>query len=90
MSGLMSRESRFAPEFCRLCAEVCDACGMECGRHDHDHCQRCADACAAKALLAINATTTWWMKRRLEPGLHTNFAMNRLRQFHARAPMRRV
>jgi hypothetical protein len=44
-AGLMSRESRFAQELCRLCADVCDACVVECGRHDHEHCQRCANAC---------------------------------------------
>ena len=41
----MSRGSQFAVELCRLCAEVCDACGTECKKHKHDHCQRCAEAC---------------------------------------------
>lgn len=44
-AALMSRNSQFAPEFCGLCAEVCDTCAQECRKHDHDHCQQCADAC---------------------------------------------
>ncbi|MEX1042855.1 MAG: four-helix bundle copper-binding protein [Pirellulaceae bacterium] len=41
----MSRDSEFALQFCGLCAEVCEACGAECGKHDHDHCRKCAEAC---------------------------------------------
>jgi hypothetical protein len=44
-AALMSRDSRFASEFCQLCARVCDACGDECARHQAEHCQRCADIC---------------------------------------------
>lgn len=44
-AGAMSRSSPFLTEFCRLCADLCDACAEECARHEHDHCQRCADAC---------------------------------------------
>jgi hypothetical protein len=44
-SAYMSRGSRFAPEVCLPCAEICDACGAECRKHDMDHCQRCAEAC---------------------------------------------
>nr|WP_235935383.1 four-helix bundle copper-binding protein [Candidatus Laterigemmans baculatus] len=32
-------------EICRICADVCEACGAECRDHEADHCQRCADAC---------------------------------------------
>lgn len=42
---MMSRDSEFAHDFCRLCAEICAACGEECRKHDMAHCQRCADAC---------------------------------------------
>lgn len=45
----MARGSDFAERVCQLCAEVCDACGAECGRHKMDHCQRCAEACRACA-----------------------------------------
>ncbi|KMK76328.1 four-helix bundle copper-binding protein [Alkalihalobacillus pseudalcaliphilus] len=32
-------------EVIKLCVEICQACGDECGRHNHEHCQNCADAC---------------------------------------------
>ena len=44
-AAFMSRGSQFAQELCRVCAEVCEACGTECRKHKVDHCQRCADAC---------------------------------------------
>jgi len=44
-AAFMSRGSQFAHEVCRLCAEICDACGAECRKHQVEHCQRCADAC---------------------------------------------
>lgn len=44
-SGWMSRGSQFAADLCRVCAEVCDACGAECRKHKMAHCQQCADAC---------------------------------------------
>jgi hypothetical protein len=28
-----------------LCEEICRLCAKECGMHDHEHCQKCADAC---------------------------------------------
>ncbi|WP_149274203.1 four-helix bundle copper-binding protein [Pareuzebyella sediminis] len=27
------------------CKKVCEACAVECEQHDHDHCQKCAEAC---------------------------------------------
>jgi hypothetical protein len=42
---LMSLGSSMAKELCRLCADACEACGAECGRHKHDHCQECARIC---------------------------------------------
>jgi hypothetical protein len=44
-AAYMSRDSRFATEICRICADICDACGQECRRHETEHCQRCAEAC---------------------------------------------
>jgi hypothetical protein len=44
-AALMSRDSNFLDDLCRLCAEFCDLCGNECAKHDHDHCQSCAAAC---------------------------------------------
>lgn len=29
-------------EYCRA---TCEACAVECGKHNHDHCQVCAEAC---------------------------------------------
>jgi hypothetical protein len=42
---LMTRDSRFAKELCRVCAVACDACAAECLRHDAEHCRACARAC---------------------------------------------
>ena len=41
----VSRDSAHASALVELCAEVCNACAEECGKHDHDHCQKCAKAC---------------------------------------------
>ncbi|MBU8749760.1 four-helix bundle copper-binding protein [Bacillus subtilis] len=41
----MQTDSPFMKEICALCADICEACGTECGKHDHDHCQTCAKAC---------------------------------------------
>lgn len=29
----------------KYCMEICNACAQECSKHDHDHCQKCAQAC---------------------------------------------
>ena len=44
-AAFMSRGSSFMQELCRVCAEICEACGAECRKHKMDHCQTCADAC---------------------------------------------
>jgi hypothetical protein len=44
-AGYMARGSSQSALICRTCAEICDACGAECERHDHDHCKECAEAC---------------------------------------------
>ena len=41
----MARGSMFANQTCRLCAEICQACGDECSKHQMDHCQECAEVC---------------------------------------------
>ena len=48
-AAFMSRGSQFANEICRVCTEICEACGAECRKHKMDHCQKCADACDACA-----------------------------------------
>jgi len=42
---LMSLRSTQAKELCGICAQICDACGTECGKHDPEHCKACAAAC---------------------------------------------
>ncbi|MGI8634942.1 MAG: four-helix bundle copper-binding protein, partial [Segetibacter sp.] len=42
---LMSLGSDQAKAFCRLCADICEQCGDECGKHQTEHCKECADAC---------------------------------------------
>ncbi len=42
---LMSLGSDSAKSLCKFCASLCDACGMECGKHNNVHCEKCAEAC---------------------------------------------
>jgi hypothetical protein len=42
---LMSLGSEKAKELCRICADLCEKCGAECGKHPTEHCRECADAC---------------------------------------------
>lgn len=45
-ASFMSRGSQFAHDICRICAEICEACGSECDRHSQmEHCRQCAKAC---------------------------------------------
>jgi len=44
-ASYMARNSEFADVLCQFCAEVCDACGDECAKHQMQHCQDCAQAC---------------------------------------------
>jgi len=37
---LMSLGSSKSKEICNICADICEACGNECGKHTHSkHCQ---------------------------------------------------
>lgn len=45
----LARNTPFAAALASVCATVCEACGNECKKHDHDHCQECAKACFACA-----------------------------------------
>ncbi len=42
-----------------VCAQACEACFAECGKHAMDHCKQCAEACkrCATACRAITKTT---------------------------------
>jgi hypothetical protein len=44
-ASFMSCNSHFVPDMCRVCVEICDACGVECEKYEQEHCQRCAEAC---------------------------------------------
>lgn len=48
-AGFMARGSDMAGYLCQTCAEVCQACGDECAKHQMAHCQECARACRACA-----------------------------------------
>lgn len=42
----MARNSQYAKDYCRLCANICDWCAIECGQHqDMEVCQKCALSC---------------------------------------------
>lgn len=41
----ITRGTPFLSELAAICAKICEACGNECKKHDHDHCQKCAEAC---------------------------------------------
>ncbi|MGF2615898.1 four-helix bundle copper-binding protein [Rossellomorea vietnamensis] len=32
-------------EILKLLVKVCESCGNECNKHEHDHCRKCAAAC---------------------------------------------
>lgn len=44
-SELMSLDSEFSLQLCRMCATACVTCAEECGMHDMEHCKQCAEAC---------------------------------------------
>lgn len=45
VAGFLARGSEAAVDLCQACAEVCDMCAGECGKHPMQHCQECAAAC---------------------------------------------
>jgi hypothetical protein len=49
LASLMSMDSRFAKQYCNLCADICEAYARECERHRLDHCQNCGQTCRACA-----------------------------------------
>ena len=51
----MADGSEFAKKICDLCAEICNACAVECEKHSHmDHCKKCAEACRKCAVECSN------------------------------------
>ena len=57
-AAIMARGSDHAQAICAVCADICQACGDECARHDMAHCQECAKAChaCAKSCRSMAAT----------------------------------
>lgn len=45
LAEAMTRDSVIVPELARACAVICLACGQECEKHNHQHCQECARVC---------------------------------------------
>ncbi|MFT8320100.1 MAG: four-helix bundle copper-binding protein [Bacillus sp. (in: firmicutes)] len=39
------RKSPYALDLNKLCLSICEACAVECRKHEHKHCQYCADIC---------------------------------------------
>lgn len=54
---VMSLGGRNAKELCRICAEICEACAAECGKHETKHCQECAEACTQCAEVCRRMST---------------------------------
>jgi hypothetical protein len=48
-AAVLARGSDQAQAVRTLCAQICEACAQECGRHEMAHCQECAKACSACA-----------------------------------------
>lgn len=42
---LLERDSEIAHKYLVVCEEMCRLCAAECGKHDDEHCKRCAEAC---------------------------------------------
>lgn len=51
----LTRSTSFAPDLAKVCSRICEACGSECQKYEHNHCQKCAEACfkCAKACKEI-------------------------------------
>ncbi|MFJ7747849.1 four-helix bundle copper-binding protein [Peribacillus sp. NPDC097295] len=46
----LSRNTPFVSELAAACVKICESCGNECKKHDHEHCQKCAGACLTCAV----------------------------------------
>ena len=69
-AGFMARGSELAGEMCAFCADVCEACGEECGRHEKmEHCRACAEACRRCAEECLRMASSG-SPRRTAPSAH--------------------
>jgi hypothetical protein len=44
-ASYFARGSAHTEKLLRFCADICEQCAEECGKHSHDHCEKCAMAC---------------------------------------------
>ena len=44
-ASAIGRDSENRDKYLKFCAEFCQLCAEECGKHDNDHCRACAEAC---------------------------------------------
>ena len=44
-AAFIARNSPHAKHIIKECIEICQKCADECGHHQHDHCQQCAQVC---------------------------------------------
>lgn len=45
-ASLLTRGSELSEKMLEVCAEICNTCAEECGKHSQmEHCKRCADEC---------------------------------------------
>lgn len=42
---LLVRDNTSAITIVQFCSDICAECASECEKHEHDHCQQCAEAC---------------------------------------------
>ncbi|MDD5463130.1 MAG: four-helix bundle copper-binding protein [Methylococcales bacterium] len=58
-ANFMLSSSRFHNRTCEVCAEICDACAMDCGRIGNmeecaSTCRECADSCKQMASMVTH------------------------------------
>ncbi|MFN6945610.1 MAG: four-helix bundle copper-binding protein [Cytophagaceae bacterium] len=42
---LLKRNSEISLPFLLICEKICRMCAEECGKHENEHCKKCAEAC---------------------------------------------
>lgn len=52
--AFMSRQSKFSKQHCQMCANICEACAVECEQFKDSHCQECARICRECAEACMN------------------------------------
>lgn len=65
-AAFLARGSEHAIHILKECAEICEACAGECGKHGHmEHCKRCAEVCrlCAEECMAVLHENVFALKR---------------------------